>query len=34
LPGILYWFAVLPLHTIVFRGMLRGLAAEAERTAA
>jgi uncharacterized protein YbjT (DUF2867 family) len=34
LAGILYWFAILPLHGIVFRGMLHGLAAEAERIAA
>ena len=26
LLGILYWFAVLPLHGIVFQGMLRGIA--------
>ena len=33
LLGILYWYAVLPLHGIVFAGMLRGLrrAAEARR---
>ena len=32
LAGILYWYSVLPLHSIVFKGMLRGLlhAAEAE----
>ena len=23
--GIAYWYAVLPLHGIVFKGMLRGL---------
>lgn len=34
LAGILYWFAVLPMHGIVFRGMLHGLAGEAERVAA
>jgi hypothetical protein len=30
--GLLYWYAVLPLHGFVFRGMLRGIrrAAEAE----
>ncbi|HMB68929.1 MAG TPA: DUF2867 domain-containing protein, partial [bacterium] len=33
LAGILYWFSVLPLHGIVFQGMLHGLAAEAERAA-
>jgi hypothetical protein len=25
LMGIAYWYAVLPLHGIVFKGMLRGL---------
>jgi len=34
LAGIGYWYSVLPLHGIVFRRMLRGLAAEAERRAA
>ncbi|MGE3171564.1 MAG: SDR family oxidoreductase [Planctomycetota bacterium] len=29
LLGLLYWYAVLPLHGVVFRGMLRGI----ERTA-
>lgn len=28
--GILYWYSVLPLHTVVFKGMLRGIAREAE----
>ena len=31
LLGIAYWYAVLPLHTLVFRGMLRGLKQAAER---
>lgn len=31
--GIGYWFGVLPLHCIVFRGMLRGLRRAAERAA-
>jgi hypothetical protein len=31
LLGILYWYAVLPLHGIVFTGMLRGLKRAAER---
>lgn len=31
LLGILYWHAVLPLHSIVFGGMLRGIKREAER---
>ena len=34
LAGILYWYAVLPLHLIVFRGMLRGIARAASVTAA
>ncbi len=31
LLGIAYWYAVLPLHGIVFRGMLRGLVQAATR---
>ncbi len=27
--GLLYWYALLPLHTVVFRGMLAGIAREA-----
>ncbi|MCK5943417.1 MAG: SDR family oxidoreductase, partial [Planctomycetes bacterium] len=34
LLGILYWYAVLPLHALVFRGMLNGLKRAAEREAA
>ena len=30
LLGIAYWYAVLPLHGIVFRGMLKGLVRAAE----
>lgn len=30
--GILYWYSVLPLHGIVFRGMLAGLRKRAENT--
>lgn len=33
LCGIAYWYAVLPLHGLVFRGMLRGLARAAEAAA-
>lgn len=33
LAGILYWYAVAPLHGIVFDGMLRGIRAAAERQA-
>lgn len=29
--GILYWYSVLPLHNIVFGGMLRGIKREAEK---
>jgi uncharacterized protein YbjT (DUF2867 family) len=32
LMGIGYWYAVVPLHGIVFRGMLRGIIASAERS--
>jgi uncharacterized protein YbjT (DUF2867 family) len=31
--GLLYWFAVAPLHHIVFRGMLRGIRGEALKIA-
>lgn len=34
LLGIAYWYSVLPLHGIVFRGMLQGLARSARTTAA
>lgn len=34
LSGRLYWFALLPIHAFMFRGMLRNLAREAERIAA
>ncbi|MCA8947926.1 MAG: SDR family oxidoreductase, partial [Planctomycetes bacterium] len=34
LLGLCYWYAVLPLHGIVFRGMQRGIRATAERAAA
>ncbi len=33
LAGLVYWYAVLPLHNIVFPGMLRGIRREAERQA-
>lgn len=32
--GLLYWYAVVPLHHIVFRGMVRGIEREALRIAA
>lgn len=31
LAGLMYWYSVLPLHHIVFRGMLNGIKAAAER---
>ncbi|MHC4990046.1 MAG: SDR family oxidoreductase [Planctomycetota bacterium] len=31
LLGLLYWYAVLPLHHVVFNGMLRGIGRSAER---
>lgn len=31
LPGLLYWYAIYPLHALVFRGMVRALAREALR---
>jgi uncharacterized protein YbjT (DUF2867 family) len=31
LGGLIYWYSVLPLHGIVFRRMLHGVAADAER---
>jgi hypothetical protein len=33
LAGLAYWYAVLPFHGIVFRGMLKGIRREAERHA-
>lgn len=30
LAGLGYWYAVLPLHAVVFRGMLRGIQRSAE----
>jgi hypothetical protein len=31
--GLLYWYAVVPLHHIVFRGMLQGIQREAMQIA-
>jgi len=28
LSGLLYWFALSPVHRIIFAGMLRGIAAQ------
>ncbi|MCE9593671.1 MAG: DUF2867 domain-containing protein [Planctomycetes bacterium] len=33
LGGLAYWYAVLPFHALVFRGMLEGLRREAEQRA-
>ncbi len=33
LAGLAYWYAVLPLHGIVFRGMLAGIRRHAEARA-
>ncbi len=30
LLGLLYWYAVLPLHNLVFVGMLKGIAKASE----
>ncbi|GAB4503559.1 MAG: SDR family oxidoreductase [Anaerolineales bacterium] len=31
LPGFLYWYGLWPLHTLVFRGLLRALARQSEK---
>jgi hypothetical protein len=33
LLGVLYWYAIYPLHAAVFRGMLAGIARAAEPVA-
>ena len=33
LGGLLYWYGVWPLHELVFRGMVRGIARAAQRPA-
>ncbi len=33
LPGLVYWYGIYPLHQLVFRGMLRGVARAAEQRA-
>ena len=33
LAGLAYWYAVLPLHGVVFKGMLKGIRQAAEETA-
>jgi hypothetical protein len=32
LAGLIYWYAVLPLHAIVFKGMLNGIRSTAQST--
>jgi hypothetical protein len=34
LPGIAYWYLIYPVHALIFRGMLRGIAAAAMKSAA
>lgn len=34
LPGLLYWYAVYPLHSLIFRGLVRRIIQAAERQAA
>jgi hypothetical protein len=29
--GLLYWYALYPLHAVIFSGMLRGIASAAQR---
>ena len=31
LAGLLYWYGIYPLHVLVFRGMLRAIAAQVTR---
>jgi uncharacterized protein DUF2867 len=31
MAGRLYWYGLLPVHTVMFRGMVRAIAAEAQR---
>ncbi len=33
LLGLIYWYGIYPLHAVVFRGMLRGIARTAEKSA-
>lgn len=34
LPALLYWYSVWPMHQLIFSGMLRGIAREAEKVGA
>ena len=31
--GLLYWYALFPIHSLIFAGMLKGIARAAEATA-
>ena len=31
LPGVLYWYLVYPLHTFIFKGMLRNIVREVKK---
>ena len=31
IAGLLYWYILLPVHSVMFRGMLRGIASEVRR---
>jgi len=31
LPGLVYWYALYPVHRLVFKGMLRRIAETAKR---
>jgi hypothetical protein len=33
LPGLVYWYLLLPIHKYMFTGMVRALARDAERDA-
>jgi uncharacterized protein YbjT (DUF2867 family) len=33
LPGLAYWYSMLPFHAFIFTGMLRGIRTEAEKSA-
>ena len=32
LGGLVYWYGIWPVHELVFRGMIRGIAREAQRS--
>jgi hypothetical protein len=34
LAGLIYWYLAYPVHALVFRGMIEGISAAAEREAA